>query len=135
MRGEDRGETGAFRQCLVFRPADRAVVRVGTQQMLRQTGEDGVIRRGVDAAEIVGDAVGPVGESGVAQIAGSGRRCRLRSTSPVSNRRVIASDTSKTGLPNGSSLRGRRGARSGPAVPGPGRRLRGAAGTSGIATL
>ena len=52
MRGEDGGEAGAFGERLVFGPADRAVVGVGAQQMLRQAGQDAVIGRGVDAAEI-----------------------------------------------------------------------------------
>ena len=37
--------------------------------MVGQAGQDGVVGRGVDAAEIVGDAGGAVAEGGVAEIA------------------------------------------------------------------
>ena len=69
MRGEHGGETRPFHQCAILGPAHRAVVRIGPQQALRQVLQHCGMRRDVGAADIVGDALGTVGEGGVAQVA------------------------------------------------------------------
>ena len=69
MSGKYRGEAGAFGQRAIFGPAHRAVVRIGTQQMLSQVRKDALVPRGIDATDIVGDAAGAIIEGGVTKIA------------------------------------------------------------------
>ena len=69
MRGEHRGEARAFDQSPIFGPAHRAVVRIGTQEMLSQAGQDRIVLGGVDAPDIGRQPTRPVGEGGVAEMA------------------------------------------------------------------
>ena len=71
--------------------------------MMRQAGQNGVVGRGVDAAEIDRDAGGAVAEGGVAEIADQAGDAVLGQITGV-HWRVIARDTDRTGLPKGSSL-------------------------------
>ena len=77
MCGEHRRKTRAFRQCAVFRPAHRTVVRIGPQQVLRQTGQDAVVALGVDATKVYRNARRPVHECRVPQIADQRGNIRL----------------------------------------------------------
>ena len=78
MGGEHRGEAGAFRPFAVFRPANRAVVWVRAQQVMCEAGQDPVVHRGVDAAQIGADARGTVVERGIAQVAYQDRNIGFR---------------------------------------------------------
>ncbi len=68
MRGEHRRKPRPFHQRAIFRPAHRAVVRIRSQQSLRQVVQDRGMRRDVGAADIVGDAACTIGEGRVAQV-------------------------------------------------------------------
>ena len=50
--GENGDEAGAFHQGAELGPTDRAVVGVRAHQMLRQTGQDGVIGVWIDPAHL-----------------------------------------------------------------------------------
>ena len=103
MGGEHRGEARAFHQRAIFGPADRAVVGIGTQQMLCEAGQHGVVRGLVDAADVVGEAARRDRRRRRRADGGSGRRQLSSVSSPSSMRRVMARATSRTGLPKGSS--------------------------------
>lgn len=68
VRGEHHREPRTFHQGTVLRPAHRAVVRIRTQQALRQFAQHRFMRRDIGATDIVGDPARTIGKSGIAQV-------------------------------------------------------------------
>jgi len=69
VRGEDGGEAAPLHQGAVFGPPDGAVVRVGPQEVLGEAQQRGIVRSGIDAADISSDAAGAVSKGRIAQMA------------------------------------------------------------------
>ena len=83
MRGEHSGEARALHQRAILDPTHRAVIRVGPQQMLRQTGQHGSVLLHVGATHVGCQPLRPVVEGGIAKMAdqrgdvGLGQRVRI----------------------------------------------------------